>query len=282
MSAPAVFILGAGRVGTGLARGLRAAGVDVVGLHGRRPVEGPDRITGGPVPEAIARAGVVLVTVRDAQLDDALTTLAGAPLASGAVVLHASGSAEPAALEALRKQGHPAGTFHPLLPFADPARAAASLRGAWFGIDGDAPARTAGHALATALGARTLEIPPGEKVRYHAAAVFASNFPAVLMASGEQLLTGIGLTREDARQALLPLFLAAVENVRARPSAEALTGPIVRGDVETVRRHLAALTADPELLSLYRALSRAAVTLAREAGADGAKLAEIEGLLERG
>jgi predicted short-subunit dehydrogenase-like oxidoreductase (DUF2520 family) len=281
MSEPAVFILGAGRVGTGLARGLRAAGVNVVGLHGRRTVEGPDRVTSGPVPEGIARAGVVLVTVRDAQIEEALTALADTRLATGAVVLHVSGSAEPVALDVLRKQGHPAGTFHPLLPFADPVRAAASLRGAWFGIDGDTAARTAGRVLAAALGARTLEIPPGEKVRYHAAAVFASNFPAVLMASGEQLLTGIGLAPEDARQALMPLFLAAVENVRMRPSAEALTGPIVRGDVETVRRHLAALTADPELLSLYRALSRAAATLAREAGADKARLAEIEGLLDR-
>ena len=279
MSALRVFVLGAGRVGTGLARGLRAAGVEVVGLHGRRAQEVPDRITGGVLPASLATATVVLVTVRDAQLEETLTALASAPLAGGAVILHASGSAEPAALTALRAQGHPAGTFHPLLPFADPARAAASLRGASFGLDGDAAARAAAKSLATALGAHTLEIPAGEKVRYHAAAVFASNFPALLMASGERLLTGIGISASDARQALMPLFLAAVENVRARPSAKALTGPIVRGDVDTVRRHLEALRAQPELLALYASLSRAAIPLAREAGADHGRLAEIETLL---
>jgi len=281
VSAPAVFILGAGRVGTGLARGLRAAGVTVTGLHGRRTQETPDRITSGALPAAAHSAGAILVTVRDAQLEETLTALAREPLAAGAVVLHASGSAEPRSLAALRAAGHPAGTFHPLLPFADPARAAASLRGAWFGLDGDAAARDASRALASALGALTLEIPAGEKVRYHAAAVFASNFPALLMAAGEQLLTGIGLARDEARAALMPLFLAAVENVRSRPTAQALTGPIVRGDVETVRRHLSALTTEPELLALYQALSRAAVSLAREAGADRGKLAEIEAALDR-
>lgn len=276
-----MFILGAGRVGTGLARALRAARVDVVGLHGRRAQREPDVVTSGELPAAIANATVVLVTVRDGQLEDVLSSLASAPLAAGAVVLHASGSAEPAALGALRERGHPCGTFHPLLPFADPARAAASIGGAWFGLDGDPAARAAARALAASFGARTLEIPAGEKVRYHAAAVFASNFPALLMASGERLLARIGLAPEDARQALMPLFLAAVENVRARPSAQALTGPIVRGDVETVRRHLAALADTPDLLALYTALSRAAIPLAREAGADGARLAEVEGLLGR-
>jgi len=281
VSAPAVFILGAGRVGTGLALGLRAAGVTVTGLHGHRTQEAPDRITSGALPDAARSAAVILVTVRDAQLEETLAALAREPLAAAAVVLHASGSAEPQSLAALRAAGHPSGTFHPLLPFADPARAAASLRGAWFGLDGDAAARDASRALASALGALTLEIPAGEKVRYHAAAVFASNFPALLMAAGEQLLTGIGLARDEARAALMPLFLAAVENVRSRPTAQALTGPIVRGDVETVRRHLSALTTEPELLALYQALSRAAVSLAREAGADRGKLAEIEAALDR-
>jgi len=172
--------------------------------------------------------------------------------------------------------------MHPLLPFADPERAAAAIKGAWFGLDGDARAREAAAALAKAMGARTLEIPAGEKVRYHAAAVFASNFPALLMASGEEMLAAIGITPEDARQALMPLFLAAVENVKARPSAQALTGPIARGDVETVKKHLAALEATPELREFYVALSRRAIPLARAAGADAGKLGEIEVLLGGG
>jgi predicted short-subunit dehydrogenase-like oxidoreductase (DUF2520 family) len=277
---PVVFILGAGRVGTALARALRTAGVAVAGVHGRRAAGPPESVTSGALPSALAGATVVLVAVRDGQLEEALAELGAGPLAAGAVILHVSGSADPAALAALRGRGHPAGTFHPLLPFADPERAAASIRGIWFGVDGDEAAQAEARELAAALGARTLVIPAGEKVRYHAAAVFASNFPALLMASGERLLTRIGLAPAEARDALLPLFNAAVENVRARPSAQALTGPIVRGDTGTVQRHLAALDAEPELLAFYRALVRAALPLARQAGTDGTRLAEIAALID--
>lgn len=274
-----VFVLGAGKVGTALSRAWRAAGVDVVGLHGRTAQASPDAITAGEYPATLRRATVVVVSVRDPQLEDTLEQLALSPIAHGTVVLHVSGSAEPAALSALRQQGHPCGTLHPLLPFADPARAAAAIGGAWFGIDGDPKAREVARGLATALGSRTLEIPAGEKVRYHAAAVFTSNFPALLIGSGEQLLEGIGLSADDARAALLPLFLAAIENVKAKPSAVALTGPIARADVETVRKHLEALKSAPELRAFYVAVSRKAIPLARAAGADGAKLDAIAGLL---
>ena len=275
------FVLGAGKVGTALARALSAAGEIVVGLHGRQARTWPDAITAGVLPASLRRANVVIVAVRDPQLEAALGELEAAPLAPKAVVLFVSGSAEPAALAALRAEGHPCGTFHPLLPFADPAQAAASIRGAWFGLDGDAEARAMGRALAGALGARTLEIPAGDKVRYHAAAVMVSNFPALLMDAGEQLLRAIGLAPEDARAALLPLFAAAAENVKARPSAQALTGPLARGDVETVRKHLATLAATPELRAFYVSLSRAAIPLARAAGTDPARLGEISALLER-
>lgn len=270
-----VFILGAGRAGTGLARALRASGVDVVGLHGRHQHAGGDAVTTGALPPSLAGASVVLVTVRDAQIDAALEELLAAPPAPGAVVLHASGSAEPAALALVRAAGHPAGTFHPLVPIADPARAPELLRGAWIGIDGDERAREASTTLAAALGARVLDIPPGEKARYHAAAVMASNFPVVLLSLGEHLLEEAGLDPAAAHSALRPLFLATADNLRAHRGPRALTGPLVRGDAGTVRAHLAALGCDPAALAAYRALSLAALPLALEAGAPPDKIAEI-------
>ena len=275
-----VFIQGAGRAGRGLARALRASGVDVVGLHGRRTAGRSDAVTIGPLPPSLAQATTVLVTVRDAQLDNALRELAGPPhLAAGAVVLHASGSAEPAALAPMRAAGHPCGTFHPLVPLSDPERAEAVLRGAWIGIDGDEPARDRARHLAALLGANTLIIPPGTKPRYHAAAVLASNFPAVLMSLAEHLLVGIGFDPAVGRAALRPLLAAAADNLRHHGGSEALTGPIVRGDVDTVRRHLEALTADAVVRDVYVSLSRAAIPIAREAGANERSLGEIERML---
>jgi predicted short-subunit dehydrogenase-like oxidoreductase (DUF2520 family) len=275
-----IFILGAGRAGLGLARALRASGVDVVGVHGRHNAGGPDGITIGPFPPALRHASVVIVAVRDAQIGEAALELAAADLAADTVVLHASGSAPASALDALRALGHPCGTFHPLLPLADPSRAAALLTGAWIGIDGDPIAKGTARALAAHLGAHTVEIPVGEKPRYHAAAVLASNFPVVLLSLAEHLLAASGLDMNTARNALRPLFLAAVENVESRGAAEALTGPVVRGDTDTVRAHLDALRGDPEVLAVYRALARAAVALAREAGVEESRLEGIRDLVE--
>jgi predicted short-subunit dehydrogenase-like oxidoreductase (DUF2520 family) len=274
-----VFILGAGRAGRSLGRALREGGVQIIGLHGRHAsVE--EEITAGAPPATLGSATCVLVTVRDAQLDAALATLATASLAPKAIVLHASGSADPSGLGELRAAGHACGTFHPLVALSDPAHAPQTLRGAWIGVDGDDGARRVSERLAVAVGAHVLYIPPGEKARYHAAAVFASNFPTVLMCLAEELLREVGIAPEVAGRALHPLFASAVENLRGGAGASALTGPIVRGDADTVERHLLALRAHPDTLDAYRALSRAALRWVREGGrGDDRRLDEIDRLL---
>ena len=292
-----VFIRGAVRVGRGLAGALRASGVDVIGLHGRHPEPG---ITTGALPMTVDEADVVIVAVRDAQLEDALREIS-APARAGAsggpssgsdpgqagaaarprpTVLHVSGSSTPVALTALRARGHAAGTFHPLVPIAEPAHAADRLRGAWIGLDGDAAAVDVGRRLARHLGASTLVIPSGEKARYHAAAVFASNFPAVLAALAGELMRSTGVSTSDARGAVTALLRASVANLHEGEPARVLTGPIARGDASTVRAHLAALASDDRATAIYRTLSAAAVDLlAADASADHSRLAEIAAIL---
>jgi predicted short-subunit dehydrogenase-like oxidoreductase (DUF2520 family) len=271
-----VFVIGAGKAGRALVHAMRVGGVDVVGLHGRQPAHG---ITSGAWPATLALASVVLVTVRDAELDGVLRDLLAAQLASGAVVLHASGTAEPPALDLLRARGHPGGTFHPLLPLTDPTRAAEQLRRAWIGIDGDEGARMVSRELAAAIGARVLEIPAGAKARYHAAAVIASNFPIVLLAVAARVLTSAGVSEEAARGALATLMTAAAENASALATSAALTGPVARGDIETVRAHLAALSDTPDVLEVYRVLSREAIPLAESAGGDRGHLGQLRQIL---
>ena len=273
-----VFVLGAGRAGRGLARALRASGTDIVGLHGTRaePAGADGVITAGAIPSSIASADVVLVTVQDARLERALDALAAAPLADGAVVLHASGSSDPAALGRLRAAGHPCGTFHPLVSLAEPARAAEQLRRSWIGIDGDERARAAATALAGRIGARVLVIPDGQKGRYHAAAVFAANFPTVLAAISIRLLRQAGIPEGDGWAALRGLMSATVANLQEGDPAGVLTGPVARGDVDTVMRHLGALADDPFALDAYIVLSRAALPLAEQAGTESRLLRAID------
>jgi predicted short-subunit dehydrogenase-like oxidoreductase (DUF2520 family) len=276
-----VFVLGAGRAGRSLARALVHAGVDVVGLHGRHRDDATvPPVTAGDVPVALGRASVVLVTVRDAQLGDALRQLAATRLAAGAVVLHASGAMDPVEAELLRARGHGVGTMHPLVPLADPARAVDVLRDAWIGVDGDASAIAAATALAARLGAHALTIPPGEKPRYHAAAVFAANFPVVVAALAERLLEEAGIAEGQARAATVGLMGAAVSNLEKGRPHDVLTGPIARGDVTSVRGHLSVLADDAPALAAYVTLSRAALTLARERGTPDERLAEISEALD--
>ena len=228
----------------------------------------------------------MIVCVRDQQLDDAIqeVTLAarGGRITRDTVVLHTSAIAEPAGLAALSSAGYPGGTFHPLVPFTDPDIAADLLRKAWIGIDGENAAKNASRRLAGHLGARTLEIPPGRKAAYHAAAVISSNFPVVLASIAGHLLHDIGIPDASAYQAVDALMSGAVANMKRAMPDDALTGPVVRGDAETVGKHLRALEGHEPAREIYRALSSAAVEIARSRGTDARKLAAVGALLRPG
>lgn len=214
-------------------------------------------------------ANVILIAVRDAEIDGVCRGLAELQrahpgrIAHGTVVLHTSGTVDPPAFAALRESGIDAGTFHPLIPFATPERGAQLLQNAWIGIDGDANARAAARRLAAAVGARTVNIPAGEKSLYHAAAVIASNFPVVLAAIAGRLLTNAGVEAHTASQVVHSLMHSAVGNLAHGSPREVLTGPATRGDAATIAEHLRALRDDPEAAAVYDVLTRAAQSIVR-------------------
>lgn len=256
----AVGIVGPGRVGTALALALQRLGYDVA-MHGRRgnAVPPPLSLTWGDVPPWLAEVSTVLLTVPDAAISEVAAHLAecGA-IGGGHVVLHCSGLLDRAALAALDSSGAGLGSMHPLKSFADPVTASETLDGTLAAVEGDARAVARATALATALGMRPEPVRADRKPIYHAAAVLASNYPVTLLASAERLLETAGLSADAARAGLGSLARGAVENA-ARLGANALTGPIARGDAETVRRHLAALSGDDA--ALYRALGWATLAL---------------------
>src|SRR5207244_12357367 len=149
-------------------------------------------------------------------------------------------------------------TFHPLVPFSDPEVSAELLRKGWVGVDGDNAAKNASRRLAGHLGARVLEIPPGRKPAYHAAAVISSTFPVVLASVARHLPHDIGIPDASAYQAVESLMSGALANMRQALPDEALTGPIVGGDAEAVGKHRAALHGPPAAVAVVRALRPAA------------------------
>jgi predicted short-subunit dehydrogenase-like oxidoreductase (DUF2520 family) len=275
-----VLIVGAGQVGRGLFKAFRASGIDVLGLHGRRP--SPWTTSSGALPASISDANAIVLAVRDNQIDDAIAELlnenkrgARGRVASGTVVVHTSGAAEPELIPRLSEYGLSGGTFHPLIPFANPDRVPDLIKRAWIGIDGDDPARATSRRLAGHVGARTLDIPPGGKPLYHAAAVISSNFPVVLAALAGQVLAALGIPERSAQHAVHGLMDAAVSNLAETSPVEALTGPVVRGETETVIRHLAALRHDTEARSVYKRLSLSALEIAAQRGVAPAIIDEM-------
>ena len=277
-----VVLVGAGRAGRALTAALRAAGMrhalvdrtDIVEQHG------PPVFTSRA--DAVQQARAILVAVRDGQLDVALDELRLQDgVQRGQVVLQVSGSAEPAARNRITADGVHYGTFHPLLPLIDPSLASFRLQGSVIGIEGDASAYAVAARLAHRLGATTIEIPRDERAAYHAAAVIASNFPVTLAALAEGLLSRIGVDSVAAHRAVRALMAASVENLASAPRAlDALTGPIARGDVATVRAHTTALHGSRPYHEVYDVLSRATLALMRARGDDQATVSSMEAALD--
>lgn len=259
-----IVIVGAGRMGQGIGSALAGRGWQVTLVsRARKPVPAELRLETDP-GAVVGTTTLILI----ASPDDAIATVAARLARSGMgphhVVLHMSGLLDRTALAPLASTGAALGSFHPLQTVADPASAADRLRGAYAGIEGETRAVEAGRALANALEMVPVLLDPGSKPLYHAGAVLAANYTTVLAGVAEQLALSAGIPRETAAQLYAPLFIGAARNLADLGAVRALTGPIRRGDVATVRAHLAALPA--QIGSLYRALGLAALDLAILAG----------------
>jgi predicted short-subunit dehydrogenase-like oxidoreductase (DUF2520 family) len=280
-----LWIIGAGR--TGLALGLRLhrdRAADRLTVTGRRPSAPDHPLFAAPgaiyrpvldgVPEGI---GGIVIAVPDGAIADVADRLASLHPSPELPVLHTSGSRSTDVLAPLAERGHMVGSVHPLAAIADPVDGADRLAGVSWGVEGDGAALDLAERIVAACGGRALRIAPGGKPAYHAAAVFASNYAVALLSLAEGLMEQAGVHAGDARPALTALAAGAVTNVAARGPAAALTGPILRGDVETVALHLERLSAAER--PLYCLLGREALRLARLAGADPAAAARIADLL---
>jgi len=281
MSGPRTGIVGAGRMGQGIGLALAAAGWDVTVLaRTAKRVPPPLRLLTGAIPgDVLRQTPLLLIATPDDRIGPAAATLAeSGGLGPDHTVLHLSGLLDRSALAALTRTGAALGSFHPLQTIAEPATAPDRLRGAFAGIEGDAGALAAGHRIAAALGMTAVPLDAAAKPLYHAAAVLSANYTTALVGVAENLAARAGVPADVAGRMYLPLALGAARNLSELGIAAALTGPIRRGDVGTIRAHLAALPA--EVRPLYRMLGLAALELARKAGLSEASARAVQELLE--
>ncbi|MCL8026188.1 Rossmann-like and DUF2520 domain-containing protein [Nocardioides bruguierae] len=262
-----IGVIGAGRVGAVLAARLRAAGHEVVAASGESDASRrrlADLLPGVGVrkPTDVARAAdLLLLTVPDDMLRNVATTLADAgALRPGQVVLHTSGRHGLAVLEPARAVGARTGALHPALTFTGTAVDLDRLAGCVFGLTADEAEHDLLDGLVADLGGRPTWVPESRRTLYHAGLAHGANHLVTLVAEAKEVLAAAGV--DDTSGTLRPLLEAALANALESGDA-ALTGPIVRGDVGTVRAHVSDLLAQaPHTLGSYLALAQATVSRA--------------------
>ncbi|MEO8127425.1 MAG: Rossmann-like and DUF2520 domain-containing protein [Bryobacteraceae bacterium] len=277
-----IGIAGAGRVAQAMGRLLLERGFAVVCVAGRNPARtvaaaafigsGIRAVSYGEIP---GRARRILIAVPDAAIVEVSNTLASTGM-RGTIALHTCGTKGPDALQSLKDQGVSCGTLHPLQTIASPEQGVRDLPGCAFAVDGDSRAVAWAEEIARRLGGEVLRIAPEMRPVYHAAAVMASNYLVGLIAAAQHLMKMAGVAEEKCLPALQPLLRATMENVLLQGPVGALTGPIERGDCETIAAHLQALDSAPaEIRGLYRAAGLEVLALAVDRGLAAGPAASI-------
>ena len=255
---PSIAIVGPGKLGTALALLLREAGYPIAAVVGgsRRRAQKLARQVGARGAH-LSAADVVWFSVPDSNIARAAQDLAGKLSWKGRAALHSSGALTSDELDVLRRKGAAVASAHPLMTFVRGARP--SLAGVPFAVEGDSLAARVAEAIIRDLGGRAHRIAKRDKTAYHTWATFASPLLTALLATTERVAGIAGVKGKAARKRMTPILLETLSNYVALGAANGFSGPILRGDVETVRRHLQVLHSASQARAVYVALARAAL-----------------------
>ncbi len=263
---PSVAIVGPGRLGRALALELKRAGYNISEIVSRntaaskRKARGLARKVDAHVSTSdSARLGADLVwfCVPDREIAAASHQLASAVVWKKKIAIHSSGALASDELKELRRRGAVVASVHPLMTFV--RGSIPSLKGVPFAVEGDATAVRVARRIARDLGGEAFTLSKRHKAAYHAWGAFTSPLLVATLVTGEQLARAAGLSAVEARKKMLPIVRQTIANYEAIGPAGAFSGPIVRGDAETVRKHLQVLRKVPEARDVYRALARTAL-----------------------
>lgn len=282
-----VGIIGAGTVGTALAKRLSEKGCHIAAVASRS-FSSAERLAGFvcgtkavTTPQEVAdECDTVFVTTPDGAIPLVVSALAWRP---GQEVLHCSGADSLQPLETARRAGAMVGAFHPLQTFAGVQQALDNLAGSTFAIEAEEPLLSRLKQMAEDLAGRWVVLRSEDRVLYHAAAVMACNYVVTLVKLATDLWASFGISEAEATRALLPLLKGTLNNVGSVGLPNCLTGPIARGDDGTVRKHLDAIGEKaPQLLSTYRELGLQTIPISIAKGkVDGEAVEKMKRLLSQ-
>ena len=283
---PRIAFIGAGRVGTALAAAFARADWQVTAVASRdeeRRRRFQEKVAGArafaDAHAVLDEADLIFVTVPDDAIVDAIT---GLVLYSGQAIVHTSGALPASVLAPAKAAGTSIGSFHPLVSFAEHDQAIADLRGATVALEGDESLLPVLAEIAESVGAQPVLLPEGGKAAYHAAAMMAAGGVVGLFDAIARVAVIAGLDEKTAVAVYAPLARQALANAERLGIDGALTGPVLRGDVGTVKGHLDVLTQlAPDTLPLYVAVARRELAIARRRGdISDDRAAEIDVVLD--
>ena len=253
-----VLLLGAGRVGTAAVYLLARSGIEVAGVASRTPRSADEAAAflDAPVCDLDHLPAADLVVI--GSVDGGIARLAEKVAVSASAearVVHLSGVSGVAPLRAVTEAGGIAWALHPVQACPDIQTAIERLPGSAWGVTASSDLEGAMHLVRDAWGGAPIEVTEEARPRWHAASVMTSNGISALMAFGEEILRSIGI--DDSAEVLGPLATGSVANARSGGGgSKTLTGPVVRGEAETVGKHLTAFDGAPALQERYRAVAR--------------------------
>jgi predicted short-subunit dehydrogenase-like oxidoreductase (DUF2520 family) len=277
-----IGLIGAGRLGSSLALALARAGHPISLVYSPNHERAEELAARLGTSLAIAsgqelalRSELVFLTVPDGAVRAVADAL---PWRAGQSVVHCSGALGLSALDAVQRAGGLRGCLHPLQTFPSRFVDAAAFHAIACGVEADGALTGELEGFVRQLGAQVVRLEGVDRVRYHAAAVFASNYVLALHVAAQRCFTLAGLSEPLARTALGPLTLGAARRLAQLPLEQALTGPLARGDTETIARQLESLSVEPELRALYAGLG--ALLLQLPLALEPAQRAELLTLLD--
>jgi predicted short-subunit dehydrogenase-like oxidoreductase (DUF2520 family) len=281
-----IGFIGAGVVGTALAvrlsrKGYRAIAVyDLSSASAQRLAKAVTACQTCELAQDVAdKAELVFITTPD----DIIPQIAAEVCwHTGQMVVHCSGAASTNILEPAKKRGARVGCIHPLQTFAGVTQAIENLPGSIFALEAEEPLLSVLKEMVATLEGSWLELKGGEKALYHAAACIASNYFVTLVKLATDLWQNFGVSTAEATQALLPLLRGTLNNISSVGLPHCLTGPIARGDLTTIHKHLVALEKTaPSHLTVYKELGVWTIPIALAKGTiDKSRAEELRALFK--
>ena len=257
-----IAIVGAGALASSLVPSLYRAGYSIEAVIPRRKSAPGARALAGQVGANVCSSpasldvDLVWFCVPDAEIASASRSLDRISWNKKAA-FHSSGALTSDELRALREKGAVIASVHPLMTFVTGAQA--SLQGVSFAVEGDVPAVRMARSMVKSLGGRAYAVRKQDKPLYHAWGMFASPMFAALIATAEEVAGAAGVSKSEIRRRMLPILRQTLENYAALGAPAAFSGPIARGDIDTVRRHLQVLARVSNARDVYAALAKTAL-----------------------